>query len=158
MRLARVLRFPHPSPHLKLIHLFSSRSHISPPPSSAFTLPTWRSFWSTKDDLILFRMRKTKTSYAKIASRIQTPPRTKNAISTHFHNVKGRLKDDGDLNAEWAKKYEIAGHWELREGCRYKQLQRWSSSLPVAQALQAMHSHEFRGCWMYTGRLISRGS
>jgi hypothetical protein len=121
-------------------------------------LPTWRSFWSTKDDLILFRMRKTKTSYAKIASRIQTPPRTENAISTHFHNVKGRLKDDGDLNAEWAKKYEIPGHWELREGCRYKQLQQWSSSLPVAKALQAMHSHEFRGCWMYTGRLISRGS
>ena len=40
-----------------------------------------------------------------------------------------------ELTAEWAKKYEIASRWELREGCRFEQLQQWISSQPVAQSL-----------------------
>jgi hypothetical protein len=79
-----------------------------------------RAFWSAKDELLLFKLRKSKMTYTKIVSQFQTPPRTVTALKSHFHKIKGRLKDDGELTAEWAKKYEIASKWELREGCRFE--------------------------------------
>ena len=70
-------------------------------------------------------------TYQKMVSQFQTPPRTVSALTMHFHRIKGRLDDDGELTAEWAKKYEIASKWELREGCRFEQLQQWICSQPV---------------------------
>jgi hypothetical protein len=117
----------------------TSHSFTSSAPEATSFLPKIAAasyFWSAKEELLLIALRKSKMSVAKMVSQFQTPPRTENSLRAHVQKkIKLRLNDDGELTAEWTKKYAIASSWELREGCRFEQLQQWISSQPVAQSL-----------------------
>jgi hypothetical protein len=116
----------------------TSHSFTSSVPEATSFLPkiaAAKYFWSAKEELLLIALRKSKMTVAKMVSQFQTPPRTENSLTKHVQKIKLRLKNDGELTAEWTEKYAIASSWELREGCRFEQLQQWISRQPVAQSL-----------------------